>query len=817
MPPLAPLPIDAALPALGAALRAQGAAVLVAPPGSGKTTRVPPYLLDAGLVPAGKVLLLQPRRVAARLAARRIAEERGVKLGGEVGYAVRFEERSGPDTRIEVLTEGLLTRRLQGDPLLDGVAAVLLDEVHERSVHTDLALALLAEIRREVRPDLLLVAMSATVDPAPFARFLGDAPVVRADGRPHPVEITHDPRPDDRPLPVRAAAAARRAAATTAGHVLVFLPGTGEIAATAEAIGPLEGVDVLPLHGSLPLDAQAAALAPSARQKIVLSTNIAETSVTLEGVTAVVDSGLQRQDRFDVATGTSALLLVPASHAACAQRAGRAGRTAPGTCHRLWTEGSPRPAADPPGIHRADLAPVLLDVLAWGADPRAFGWFEAPSGPALARAEALLGQLGALQGGALTAQGRRLAALPVHPRLGAVLLDAHPRGCVRAAATAAALATERDPWAHAGLARSGQDDLLSRVALVDGPRSGADPRALAAVREVRDQLLRLATSALGPAPRHAEGDESAVLRAFIAGFPDRVALRRAGSTDRYQLASGAGAALDGGGPPLLIAVELQATGRGDPKIRVHAPLDEALLPIEAVDGVAWDAEREGVVRVRERRFGALVFHSHKSADLPDPAAAAAVLAGIVAEDPPRLLGLDEAATELLHRWRFLRRVAPELALPDPDDWPARLPSLLLGHRSLRTLRAVDWAASLHAELTWPQRAALDAEAPPRLGLPSGSTAAIDYAVDPPVLAARIQQVFGWASSPRVGFGRVSVVLHLLAPNHRPAQVTADLAGFWAGSYAEVRKDLRGRYPKHAWPEDPLHAIPEDRPRRRPEG
>lgn len=813
------LPVDAVLDDVVAALRSSPSVIVTAPPGSGKTTRVPPALLDAGVAP-GKVLLLQPRRAAARMVARRIAWERGGSVGQEVGYAVRFDKKVSGATRLEVLTEGLLNRRIQADPFLDGVGVVVLDEVHERSIHTDLALALVAEVQREARDDLKLVVMSATLDPAPLRRFLGEETrVVRAEGRTYPVEVAFEARPDERRLGARMAGAVRRALdAETEGHVLAFLPGVKEIAWTAEALGRVEGVDVLPLHGRLPAREQDRALAPSERRKVVLSTNLAETSVTLDGVRAVVDSGLARVPVYDAATGLTRLETQPISRASADQRAGRAGRTGPGRCHRLWTINTHnlRPGFLVPEIQRADLSPLVLEVLAWGKHPGAFGWFEAPPAAAVGRAMTLLRQLGAVDASGLTALGRELAALPLHPRLGRVVLAGQVAGCLRAAAGAAALATEPDPWSRdrGGLRAAAEDDLLGRLSRLDGARSGADPRALDRVRAVRDQLMRVVGGGRGGDPA-----DPSVLDALVAGFPDRVGLLRAGDGRRYQLAGGSGARMPPRGseitPPCLIAVELQGQGRGkEALIRVAAPLDPArLLATESVE-VTWDPERRGVVAQRVRRFGALVLKARPADTPPDPIQAAALLAKHAARDPGKALSPSDSATALQHRVAFLRRVRPDLELPDLSDLGALLPDLCAGLRSIKQLRALDLGQALRARLDWRQRQAVDTLAPTRLALPTGRTAAVSYDPpdQPPVVRARIQQMFGCPQSPRVA--GEPVVLHLLAPNNRPAQVTRDLAGFWRGSYADVRKDLRGRYPKHAWPEDPLSARPQDSPRRR---
>ena len=809
------LPIDAALPAIRDAVQQAGAFVLVAPPGAGKTTRVPPALLDFGV--EGRVVLLQPRRVAARLCARRIASERGSRLGGEVGYQVRFDRRIGPDTRIEVLTEGLLLRRLQADPFLDGVGAVLLDEFHERSLTADLSLALLREVRAEARPDLWVGVMSATLDPGPVAAFLGGCPTIRAEGRRYPVTVEHDAAPDDGWLPERMARAVRDVLARTeSGHVLCFLPGVGEIRRTQAALEGLS-VPVLPLHGRLPPGEQDHALAPCSHRKVVLATNIAETSVTLDGVVAVVDGGVARSPRFDPVLGVERLETIPISVASADQRAGRAGRTGPGLARRLWTDKQHRllPDADPPEVARLDLSGAALELLLWGADPRTFPWFEAPPSAALDAAMELLSRLGATDQGALTPIGREMAALPVHPRLARVVVEGRRRGCLRAAAGAAALVSERDPWDRdrGALAASGRGDLQGRLELLDARgASGAHRGALDAVRKVRDQLTRVAG---GPAGGAREAD---VVACLVAGFPDRVGQRRAVASPRVRLASGTGAELDppdqAPGADLLLAAQL-TLGRGGLKIRLAARVEPDALPVRDAVVMDWDADRDAVSHHIESRFGALVLATRRPQTPADPARVSARLLQEALLRPDGALDLNDRYQSIAGRLRFLGSRRPDLDLPDPSP-AVLLPRLCAGRRSFAQLRAIDLAGDLLGGLTWAQRQALDQLAPPRLTLPTGSTAAVSYgdADQPPVLAARIQQLFGLDQTPSVMGGREPVLLHLLAPNNRPAQVTQDLPGFWRGSYADVRKDLRGRYPKHDWPEDPWSASPQDRPRRR---
>ena len=832
--PLPRLPIDAHLPAVLAALAAHGAVVVVAPPGAGKTTRIPPAILEAGLAGDGRVVVLQPRRVAARATAARMAAERGCPLGGEVGYHVRFDDRTGPRTRIEVLTEGLLTRRLQSDPFLSGVGCVVLDEFHERSLDADLALALLAEVRAAGREDLRIVVMSATLEAGPLTTFLG-APVIEAEGRAFEVAVRHVPGNEDRPLAVRCAAAIRTALAEAPpGHVLCFLPGVREIDATAAALAGLVGADgqpvaVLPLHGRLTPAAQDRALAPSDRPKVVLATNIAETSVTLAGVTAVVDSGLARVPRFDAAVGLTRLETGPISQASAVQRAGRAGRTAAGLCLRLYSEARFRqwPAQTLPEVRRADLANVVLDVRSWGADPDSFQWFETPEPEAIRRAELLLRHLGALDAQGLTPLGRTLAALPLHPRLSRLVVAGHAAGHLRTAAAIAALAAERDvyrtpPAVHA------DSDLELRLDALQRGDPAADPGALAQVRQVRDQLVAVVERALGRAPSPRGPADLAPL--LLTGFFDRVAQRRAIGSDRFKLAGGGGARLDRSSAvreaSLVLAVGLEGAPRGEANrnehiIRSAMALDASTLPTSRVRHTRFDPERGAVVQTWQVRYLELVLAEHPVGGDGDPQAVAAALAEAAAAQPTRAFD-QSAAGEWLARVRWLAAARPDLDLPNfavldtPGAPDALIEALCVGARSFADLRRLDLPGRLEGALSYAQRSALDRLAPERLTLPDGTSQRLVYGEPEaaPVLAARIQQVFGLRESPSVLGGARPVLMHLLAPNNRPAQITHDLKSFWANTYPEVRKDLRGRYPKHAWPDDPLTAPPQTRPTRR---
>ncbi len=845
-PVIPPLPVDEAVPRVLDALRARGAAVVVSPPGSGKTTRLPPAVVDAGLAGDGDCWVLEPRRMAARAAARRVAAERGGPVGGWAGYQVRFDRKASRHTRVRFVTDGVLTARLQDDPFLEGTGAVVLDEFHERSLEGDLAVALLNEVRRDARPDLKVLVLSATLDPEPVARFL-DAEVVRAGGRPHPVDLVYLDRPDPRPLAERTAAGVRRVWALrpgSCGDVLAFLPGAAAIRATAhrlEGWARQRGVDVRPLHGDLPARRQDAALVPGTRPRVVLSTNVAETSVTVEGVAAVVDSGLVRVLRHDPSSGVDRLGTEPVSRAAADQRAGRAGRTGPGVALRLWTRHDDRGRAEraEPEICRADLAPAVLEILAWGhPDPAGFPWFEAPDPDRLAAAVDLLRRLGAVDPrGALTPDGRALRGLPLSPRAGRLVLEAARLGLAREGARMAALLAERDLWApgrafgpdraHLPTADS---DLLLRVELLEEAAGcgfdpdrlqglGVDPGAARAAWRAAGQIERLARKLdTGRRTRPSSGREDALLRLALAAYPDRVARRRAGGGNRFVLADGRGAVLARESAvrhaQFLVALRLEAGRRGERAeavIRWAGRVDPAWLSgLETRTRTELDPGTGRVAAWEEQRYGGLVVARRPRR--PDPDAARRLLVAAAAADPETALAPGREVQGLLDRCRFLARVLPGCGVPawDAGDWEAVLHRLAAGAASLGELRRADLLGAVRAHLGRSLRL-LDQEAPDRIRVPSGSRIRVSYpAGGPPVLAVRIQEVFGWAEGPRVAGGRITVVLHLLGPHGRPLQVTADLESFWENTYPQVRKEMRGRYPKHRWPEDPRAAAPSRR-------
>jgi len=836
MTELPSLPIVAALPELGAALDAARQVVLEAPPGAGKSTVVPLAILDAAWLGDGRIVMLEPRRIAARAVAERMAGLLGEDSGERVGYRTRLATRVGPRTRLEVVTEGILTRMLQRDPALEGVACVVFDEFHERNLQGDLGLALALECQRHLRPDLRLLVMSATLDGEALARLLGAARFVRAPGRMFPVETIYSAATADasQPIALRVAHRVRAALDEHEGDALAFLPGAGEIRRARVALEgtlPADRFAILPLYGDLAAGEQDAALRPDARgrRKIVLATNIAETSLTIDGVRIVVDAGLERRPRFDPATGMSRLETLRISRASAEQRRGRAGRTAPGVCYRLWTEtahASLLPQA-PAEILEADLAPLALELACWGApDPRSLAWLDPPPAAPLAQARDLLERLEALgPEGRVTELGREMATLGVHPRLGHMILRARSLGLASLACSVAALLSERDPLrADAG---ASDPDLRLRLDALRGhplpPGVTADRGGLHRVERIARQIERQLARLPGrPPPTQSsvdEGDAVGLLLAFA--YPDRIGRAREPTRGRYALSGGRGAVL--GGPAALaraeyIAVAALDAGEREARIQLAAPLRLDLLlehfchAMEDSTRVEWDARSETVAARRLRCLGQLVLEDRPLPD-PGPQARAAMLAGI------RSLGLRCLPwTRDLEQWRA--RVAFARA-QDPDGgpgWPDVSDAALLasaeswlglwleGITRREQLARLDLRGALHGLLDWNAQRRLDAFAPTHLAVPSGSRVAIDYSSGVPTLAVRLQEVFGLAASPRVADGRVPVTLELLSPARRPVQVTRDLESFWSRGYHEVRKELKGRYPRHYWPEDPREAV-----------
>jgi ATP-dependent helicase HrpB len=834
---MAALPIEEVLPELRAQLASRRAVVLQAPPGAGKTTMVPLALLDAPWLAGRSIVILEPRRLAARAAAMRMSQLRGEGVGETVGYRIRFESKVSARTRIEVLTEGILTRRLQGDPELKGVGLVIFDEFHERHLHADLALALCLDCQRGLREDLKILVMSATLDGAAISRLLENAPIVASTGRSYPVDIRYQPRDPQGSLPPIVAEAVVRALGESDGDALAFLPGAWEIRRTQELLQERLGdaVDILPLYGDLPWEAQDRAIRPgSTRRKIVLATPIAETSLTIEGVRVVVDAGFARVPQFDPGSGLSRLTTVRVSRASADQRAGRAGRTAPGVCYRLWGESTQRGLVpqSAPEIRTADLAPLTLELSAWGvSDVNSLSWLDPPPAPALAQARKLLTELDALDAeGRLTDAGQAMVALPLHPRLAHMLYYARTLGMGDLACDVAALLSERDVLASN--ARRSVDfgaRLDALRAFRDRGRAGvqalgADVNACQRVSQAADQYRRLLRLA---ADRHDPSIDRVGLLLALA-YPDRVALARDKSSGRYLLASGRGARLREDEmrlrAPCIVAASLDAREE-EGLIYLAAPLDEADLRrhfaghIRVEDRVRWDSPKQVVVAQREELFGALILESKPLPKAAPERVRDAMLEGI------RRLGIEALPwSPELRQWQArvlcLREWCPEEGLPDVSDG-ALLESLeqwlapfLDGITRRDHLSRIDLGAALNALLEWKQARRLDEGAPTHIEVPSGSRLRLEYAPgQSPVLAVKLQEMFGSADTPRVAWGRVPVTLHLLSPARRPIQVTQDLRGFWDRTYSEVKKELKGRYPKHPWPDDPWNAPPTRRTQR----
>ncbi|MDJ0836616.1 MAG: ATP-dependent helicase HrpB [Acidobacteriota bacterium] len=822
----AKLPVDDAVPQILDALNSAPAVVLQAPTGTGKTTRVPPALLDAGILGNGRLMLLQPRRVAARACARTMARMRGEKVGDTVGYQIRFEKLISRKTRIAVVTEGILTRRFLSDPMLEDVTCVVLDEFHERSIHTDLALAFLRELLT-IRDDLKVVVMSATLQAEPIARFLFDCPVVRVEARTHPLSIDYLSMPASTPQGELVEAGLKQLLADSrddGGHVLVFLPGAPEIRRVQRYLARRNwAAEIVPLHGSLSSQEQDAALTPTERRRIILATNIAETSLTIEGVTAVIDSGLRKTLIHDAGRGVDRLDLVRVSQAGAVQRAGRAGRTGPGRVIRLWDEQRQVSliAEDPPEISQADLAATLLQVLDFhGPDLDAFPFFEAPPETSKTRALETLQMLGAVDANhRLTERGRRLGHLPLHPRTGAILEKGAALGLVEEAAGLSALLSEKP------LTR-GDSDLWTQHRMItdwdvgDRLPEEVDRGTARRVRDTRKQLLGMARKLWPKGERgQAKFNRRALAGMLLAGYPDRLCrVREAG---KALLVGGRGIEFNWAGgtpmPQMFLALELVevSTNRGAARAGRIVPvtMDDVceVLDVTRCDEVVFDRQREAVTAVRRVKYRDLVLEE-KPGGQADPTRLAETLAEHAAARFDVLFRPDKKAAELLARLRFAARHMPELDWPDlsREGLLTMLPQLCLGKRRFDDLRKLDWHGAFLNMLDWRARSLLDKEAPERLEVPSGSMVRIDYepALDDtgfPVLAVRLQELFGLADTPRLAKGRVPLLIHLLAPNMRPAQVTRDLRSFWNNTYADVRKELRQRYPKHSWPEDPWTA------------
>jgi len=833
------LPIEDVLPALRRTLTEGRNALLTAAPGAGKTTRVPLALLDASWLEGKSLIMLEPRRLAARAAAHRMASMLGEPVGATVGYRMRLDTKVGPKTKIEVVTEGILPRLLQQDPALSTYAIVVFDEFHERSLQTDMGLALCLESQRLFRPDLRLLVMSATLNCGPVADLLGQAPVIACEGRLFPVETRYLDQPLSGHLDAAVVQSIRRSLAQDQGSLLVFLPGMAEIRRVEQKLLDLKlapNILIAPLHGDLPQEAQdrAIAPAPAGTRKIVLATSIAETSLTIDGVRVVIDAGLLRVPRFDSRSGLTRLETIRVTQDSAEQRRGRAGRLEPGICSRLWTSGEHQSLAPcrPPEILDSDLAPLLLGLAQWGtANPAELSWLTPPPAGTVAQARELLTDLGALNiEGQITAHGRRMAELPLHPRLAHMLLKALSLQLTDLACELAALLSERDILRDPSGRRNA--DLRLRLDILHGAydyAAGAtiDRAACQRVRRTADlwqrQHLRAARS-----DRQGSLDETGLLLALA--YPDRIAQRQRGNDARYLMANGRGAVFANpdllGSEDYLVIADLDGSGQWA-KINLAAPVQlrdlETLYAdrIQVIDEVSWDEAAQMVRATRQRRLGSLIL-SARGLSKPDPwTISAALLEGI------RLAGLDRLAwTPELRQWRarvaFLRRIEgqesrwPDLSdqalLQTLDDW---LAPYLTGLTTFDRVATLDLTQPLRALLSWEQQRQLDRWAPTHLTVPSGSNVRVEYETpDLPVLAVRLQEMFGCKDTPRLVDGKIPVMLHLLSPARRPVQITKDLSSFWRSTYLEVKKELRGRYPKHSWPDDPLIAPPTAKAKRR---
>ena len=834
-PSSAHLPVTGIIGDLHRALRDNPSALLVAPPGSGKTTIVPPALLPATWLAKRRILLLAPRRMAARAAARRMAACLGQPVGATIGYRVRMETRTGPDTRIEVITEGVLTRMLQRDPGLTGIGLVIFDEFHERSLDADLGLALCRDMQGVLNENLRLLVMSATLDSAPVAALLDGAPLIRCRGTMFPVETRYLGRPASQPPERAVARVIRQSVAAAEGSILVFLPGAGEIKRLARLLRAADlptGWTVAPLYGNLPRERQEAAISPppAGQHKIVLATSIAETSLTIEQIRVVVDDGRQRSPRFDPGSGMTRLVTLPVSRASADQRRGRAGRTAPGICYRLWRE------ADHPGmvshnrpeILDVDLTALALELAVWGlADPAGLIWLDPPPTVAFDHARRLLTHLGALnEKGTVTDHGRQMADVPLHPRLAHMILAACKEKMGALACDAAAILSERDPLHVAGSWRDADVDLrLEAVRRYRRKRScriqggSIDPVAMRNILRVSALLRRR----LRIPPRDSQAASPGRLLAWA--YPDRIAKRRSGLPGRFLLSSGRGAVLAPSEPlsasDYIVAARLDGDRQNAriflaAKTRKEDLLDQFSRQVQWQESVSWDARRQAVTARRHLLLGKLRLRSEPLKRPESQAVVKVLLEGI------RKAGIDCLPwTSGLRTWQarvtlLAANDAPDGPWPDvshaalTDTLESWLGPYLNGVGGVKQLAARDLAAAVQSHLTWKQQRRLNELAPTHIQVPSGSRLPIDYAGPAPILAVRIQELFGLNSTPSIAGGQVPLTLHLLSPAARPVQITSDLPGFWQSGYPEVKKELRGRYPKHAWPDDPLHAAPTSR-------
>ncbi len=843
-----PLPIDAYLPDIAQSVVQHSITLIDAPPGSGKTTRVAPHLMRS-LAPGKKIYLLQPRRLAARSVATRIAQENGERLGDAIGYSVRFEQQVSRDTQLIVATEGILVRRLQDDVAISDISLVLLDEFHERSLDADLLLAMLRRVQQTLREDLRLVIMSATLDATAMRAGLGDVPIIQVPSRQFPVTIRYRPPSPQVPIVDHVAETLVDIVGQRPDDTLVFLPGAGEIHRCIDLLKKSRldrDFDLLPLYGAMPIEEQMRAIETGPRQRIVLATNVAETSLTIPGIKTVVDSGLARVLRFSPDVGLDRLVLESICSASATQRAGRAGRVAPGVCFRMWSEASDRARAAflDPEIRRVDLSGAILQLVAWGESPAAdFPWLESPRIDSVDSSMRLLERLDAMEFGKITDVGSRMARLPLHPRLARIAIEAAGRGCLDAACVVAAMLADRDPFdrrdsrPRTGGAniptyapRRWDSDCAERLAAIDEfMRTGNDQTVfgtllrnpLRGIIQSAEQIRRLcgplidrSESKSHASDEHEQVASEALLRSLLAGFPDRLAKRRAHGRTQGIMVGGKGIALGPQSgvmdPEFFLCIDVEQKP-GDALVRQASRIDLEWLQgsnrMEREELFFHPTQKQVVARRRSLWID-LILNETPCAISDESQCQEVLYAAVQSHWEQTFPSEDPAIGAWIQRVRCLRQWMPELELPAYDE--ARLREvayeLCRGKRSLEQVRTGPWLDWLSAPLTPQQRAALEREVPAKIEVPSGSWIKIDYEEDkPPVLAVKIQEVFSWRQTPRIAGGRVPLLLHLLAPNQRPQQITDDLASFWRTGYAEVKKELKRRYPKHSWPEDPLSA------------
>lgn len=836
-----PLPIDTILPELKEAVLRSFSVVLHAPPGAGKTTRVPLALLDLIPPEKGRIIMLEPRRIAAVSAARWMALLLGEEVGETVGYSIRFDRKVSDKTRIEVVTEGILTRRMQSDPGLEGIAMVIFDEFHERSIHADLALSLFLDLRN-LRDDLKILVMSATLECGPISSLLGGAPVITSEGRIFPVEERYIPDRKDIPVTERIVNTVHAALKETSGDILVFLPGAGEIHNCSESLRPFieqkgtgrknSQISLHPLYGDLPFEEQERAILPSNLRKIVLATNIAETSLTIEGVQVVVDSGLTRRLQYNPSTGMNRLITVTVSKASAEQRKGRAGRLGPGVCYRLYSKQTFQAMMPftPPEILVSDLSSLVLELAVWGVkDPLKLSWLDAPPASAWESAHLLLTELGALDGkGIVTPAGKIMARLPLHPRLARLVQRAEELGCTRLGADLSALLSERDVIRKSrsdNMAYSKEADISARLDILQQWRKSgetpvnADVRSLRSVERTSKQLMRLMTNR---STTKNTADEEMISRLLLCAFPDRVAKLREEGKGRFLLSQGRGVRLSPLSSliksPFIIAVNVDAGDKAEGFVHLAAPLDEGTIrqecseQIKALRRVEWDKKDLKIVATVEEQLGSVILSTRPFNPLDEEVVP--LLCEVIRSTPSGMLKFTKEFRQFQGRVALMQRSFPEEKWPElsdeqltsiPEDW--LLP--WLGRiRSAQALSNLDILPALRALFSREQQRLIEERAPVFIIVPSGSRIAIDYASgDIPVLAVKLQEMFGLADTPKIAEGRAKVLLHLLSPARRPVQITQDLKGFWNSSYQMVRKEMKGKYPKHPWPDDPWKAVP----------